>query len=304
MSTIRLTLTTPSRDTAYRLSGALTELMEPAPDAVSVFEAGGGWQVDGYFGPEPDNADGFVDALYETADVRAQTAEWGAVPEENWVAISQSALPPVFAGRFIVHGSHDRDRLPNGPWTIEIDAGEAFGTAHHATTYGCLEAIGRLPDRKTPRRILDLGTGSGVLAIAAARRFPAARIIASDLDADSVRVAAENVAKNQAAGTIRCMAADGVPSGPDLPKGYDLAIANILAGPLITMAGRVSRAVQPRGTLILSGILTPQAAAVLAAYRAHGMVTVQHRRIEGWSTLTLKKRSGRAKPSEPLEFLD
>ncbi len=162
------------------------------------------------------------------------------------MAISQAALPPVIAGRFVVHGSHDRGRIPYGPRAIVVDAGEAFGTAHHATTLGCLLAIDKLARAGRFRRVLDLGCGSGVLAIAAARCMRGAQVIATDSDPIAVEVARANADAN---GARRIATACAL--GLDHPwlrhaAPFDLIIANILAGPLRTLAGSVSTLAAPR----------------------------------------------------------
>ena len=213
------------------------------------------------------------------------------VPDLNWVAISQAALPPVAAGRFVVHGSHDRGRVARGPTTILIDAGEAFGTAHHATTLGCLLAIDRLTRSEAFDTVLDLGCGSGVLAIAIAKALPGADIIATDMDVQSVKVAAENMRVNGVANRIATAVATGV-AHPWLRQSppFGLVVANILAGPLIRLAPALARTVARSGTLLLSGILIPQAPQVIAAYRASGFQLERHDRIVGWSTLTLRRR--------------
>jgi ribosomal protein L11 methyltransferase len=190
----------------------------------------------------------------------------------------------------VVHGSHDRGRIPYGPRAIVVDAGEAFGTAHHATTLGCLLAIDKLARAGRYRRVLDLGCGSGVLAIAAARCLHDAQVIATDSDPVAVEVARANADAN---GARRIATACAL--GLDHPwlrhaAPFDLIIANILAGPLRALAGDVSRSLRRGGGVILSGILNPEAAAVLAAYAAHGFFLIQHRRIGEWSTLTLRKR--------------
>ena len=187
-------------DAARSLAGALENLLDPAPDAVTQFEDGpGAWRVEAYFGGGADFA--AIDAALTAAlGGRLPALERTDVPDLNWVAISQEALPPVQAGRFIVHGSHDRGRVPHGPNAITIDAGEAFGTAHHATTLGCLMAIDRLTRSRAFRRVLDLGCGSGVLAIAAARALPRADVIATDSDPLAVAVAAANAKANGVAG--------------------------------------------------------------------------------------------------------
>ncbi len=172
---------------ARSIAGILEELIEQPPLAVSLFEVpGGGWEVVAYYESEPERA--AIAATIEVVSAGSSGAlTFEAVPDENWVAVSQAGLPPVAAGRFLIHGSHDRaiGRLRRN--AIEIDAGEAFGTAHHATTLGCLLAIDRLTRQHRFIRVLDLGCGSGVLAIAAARVLPSASIAASDFDPEAVR---------------------------------------------------------------------------------------------------------------------
>jgi ribosomal protein L11 methyltransferase len=278
------------RNTARTLAGALSDLIVPAPDALTLFEHGPQWRIEAYYEPMPD-ADRLADDLELTCGIGRPDLRVENVPLENWVKLSQAALPPVIAGRFTIHGSHDAERVPQGPNSILIDAGEAFGTAHHATTQGCLAAIDRVTRNRRYNRVLDLGCGSGVLAIAVARILPAARIHASDLDEQSVVVARQNMRANGVAARITAIAASGL-DHPALRRGqpYDLLIANILAKPLIELANTLRCHVTCGGTLILSGLLTPQASQVLAAYRASGFQMISHDRIFGWSTLTLTKR--------------
>ena len=283
---------TSKPDQARALCGVLENLVVPAPDAVSQFEDGeGGWRIEAYFS-QPANIPDLSQQLDAAFGHAAPAFEVEGVPDLNWVALSQAALPPVIAGRFVVHGSHDRDRIPHGPNAILIDAGEAFGTAHHATTLGCLLAIDRLAQQRSFARVLDLGCGSGVLAIAAARALPRAQIIATDNDPLAVAVASENARAN---GDHRI--AFACASGLHHPwlrhaAPFDLVIANILAGPLCTLAPDIRRAVRPRSALVLSGILCPEAPQVIAAYMAQGFALQTHRRTSGWSTLTFVK-SGR-----------
>ncbi|MEZ5843139.1 MAG: 50S ribosomal protein L11 methyltransferase [Hyphomicrobiaceae bacterium] len=291
----KLVIRVARRDHAHRLGALLTDIIEPGADALTLFEDGDGWRIEAYFAEMPDAA-ACADALADLSGLSRPEVAIEDVPDENWVAISQAALPPVEAGRFRVHGSHDRWRVPQGPGAIEIDAGEAFGTAHHATTAGCLLAISRADvlEARAGRRfanVLDLGTGSGVLAVALARVLRRARITASDLDRRSVEVAAANIRSNGAAGRVATLVAGGF-DDPRLASGrrFDLIVANILAGPLVRLAGDVARRLAPRGMLILSGILVPQAAGVIAAYSAYGITVVDHRRLAGWSTITLQKR--------------
>lgn len=277
------------RGAARTIAAAMTDLILPAPDALTLFERGPEWRIEAYYDPLPDTACLAAD-LAMACEIPIPPIRIEDVPQENWVRISQEALPPVVAGRFTIHGSHDRDRVPQGPNSILIDAGEAFGTAHHATTQGCLAAIDRVTRRRRYSRVLDLGCGSGVLAIAVARILPHASIVASDLDRQSVLVARENMRANGVGGRIQAIVAGGLQHPVLRARApYDLLIANILAGPLIMLSKSLASAVVPGGTLILSGLLTPQAPQVAAAYLASGFHLVRHDRVYGWSTLTLAR---------------
>jgi len=275
---------------ARTIVGLLEESVTLPPLAVSLFEVpGGDWTVDAYYESEVGEAAiaGIVGGT--NGDLRIAIER---VPDENWVAISQAGLPPVEAGRFLVHGSHDRAIGRQHRGAIEIDAGEAFGTAHHATTFGCLLAIDRLTRRYAFARVLDLGCGSGVLAIAAARVLPKAAIVASDFDPEAVRVAAENVRKNALAGRIALVTALGL-DHPTIRRRapFDLVTANILAEPLIVLAPRIARVVAPRSVVVLSGIIPSQAAVVSAAYVAAGFARLRRDWLNGWIVLTMARRS-------------
>lgn len=289
MGQTKLCLTAADLSRARQLSDRLGEAWEPAAHAVTLFEVAGtpNWEVEAYYDGEPD-----PQALRELlADLLDTTTQWRleAVPDENWVAISQAALPPVTAGRFVVHGSHDRAAIGFRLNAIEIDAGEAFGTAHHATTRGCLEALDRISRSQRFERVLDLGCGSGVLAIAARRLLPAARITASDIDPEAVRVARGNARTNRAGRSIKIVTSVGFDS-PALRNRFDLVLANILAGPLIRLAPAMRVALRPKGLAVLSGILSDQSEEVEAAYRAAGF-SIRAKRIDtGWSTLVLIRR--------------
>ncbi len=287
------------RDSARSLTGLLGEIIEPVATAVSLFEDGDDhWRVEAYYEARPDMADlqnALKLHLADTLAFQVSTLALTKVEDENWVAKSQAALPPVQAGRFFVHGSHDRQKAHGRLNAIEIDAGEAFGTAHHATTEGCLCALSRLSQKRTFGSVLDLGTGSGVLAIAAALSLPRATIAASDIDERATSVAAANIIINGKSGRIDVITADGL-GHPRLRQTacFDLVLANILAEPLMQMAPRLVRVSQPGANLVLSGILLHQAAPVIAAYRAAGCHVLRKLRIEGWATLVLVKRTAAA----------
>ena len=278
-------------DAAGRLGELLAEL-EPPPLAVSHFRAAGldGWQVEAYYAHAPD-------AARLADECRALVPQWTgrvaleAVPDANWVALSQAALPPVTVGPFLVHGSHDRHAAWRRRWAIEIDANEAFGTARHASTQGCLFALARLARPNTFRRVLDLGCGSGILAFAAARLLPAASVLACDIDPRAVEVARLNAGTNRLGRRITFAVADAL-SHPLLRarSGFDLVLANIIAEPLIGLAPCLAQVVCPGGRAILSGLLDREADKVAAAYAAAGFVRSGTVGREGWTTLLMQRR--------------
>ncbi|MCL4143247.1 UNVERIFIED_CONTAM: hypothetical protein GTU68_008005 [Idotea baltica] len=208
------------------------------------------------------------------------------VGNEDWVAMSLEGLRPVAAGRFFVHGAHDKALIPAGAVGVEIEAGQAFGTGHHGTTAGCLEALEYVLRRRPFERIIDLGTGTGLLAIAIAKACHQS-VLASDIDPVSVDVARENAKLNQVANRVQFVEANGM-HHPAIRVNapFDLIVANILAGPLMTMAGQIGGQLAAGGTLILSGILDAQANRVIAAYVSHGLALQRRASREGWTTLT------------------
>ncbi len=210
------------------------------------------------------------------------------LPDIDWIAKSLEGLKPVRAGRFLVHGSHDRDKARPGDLAIEIDAGQAFGTGHHGTTAGCLETIARVMRAHPPRNALDLGTGSGVLAIGV-RKLANIPVLATDIDPVAVRVAAENVRLNGIVQGITLETAPGFHSSAFRRHGpFDLIIANILARPLIKMAPQLATHLSPGGDVILSGILASQRWKVIAAYNGAGLAHVRTIWRNGWVTIHLR----------------
>ena len=211
------------------------------------------------------------------------------IPDVDWVSKSLEGLRPVRAGRFLVHGSHDRDKVRIGDIAIEIDAGQAFGTGHHGTTAGCLEVIDRVLRARKVRNALDLGTGSGVLAIAV-RKLRNIPVLATDIDPIAVRVAAENVRRNGIASGISMVTAPGFHSTAFSEHGpFDLIIANILARPLIRMAPQLVTNLAPGGSVILSGILASQRWKVIAAYSGAKLRHVRTIWRNGWVTIHLDR---------------
>ncbi|WP_316165957.1 MULTISPECIES: 50S ribosomal protein L11 methyltransferase [unclassified Bradyrhizobium] len=290
-ATHKASFTVADEATARPAVDVLTEVFFEGDAAVAAFERPDGrWDVTVHFADPPDQA--LVRELVGGAagsDV-AQTLAFEVVEAKDWVKASLDDLVPVPAGRFMVHGSHDRQRVPANKLGIEIEAALAFGTGHHGTTRGCLLLLDHVLKTRAPRQVLDLGTGTGVLAIAAAKATHRS-VLASDIDAPSVMVARENARLNGAGPLVRVIRATGF-AAPDFARcgPFDLVLANILANPLRQLAAPMLRHLAPGAFVILSGLLTPQARAVRAAYRARGLVPIRHLRIEGWSSLLLQKQ--------------
>jgi ribosomal protein L11 methyltransferase len=289
MALYKLRIEAPDLAVGQAAADALADL-EPEPLASTLFEQG----------PPRFVLEAYYDRPPELEAVRQHLAELDAgigapsleeVPEQSWVALSQASLPPIAAGRLIVHGSHDRARFVVRRLAVEIEAGEAFGSGHNATTALCLEALDGLARQgRRLYRVLDLGCGSGVLGIAAARIAPAARVIATDNDPIAVAVARENARLNRVRARVRVLLATGL-KHPALRAGpFDLVLANILPGPLVALAPALRRAIRSGGVAVLSGLLDHQAPEVAAAYGAAGFRLVCRRQRAGWTALTVARR--------------
>jgi ribosomal protein L11 methyltransferase len=268
---------------------ALTEIFFDGEAAIAAFERPDGrWDVTVHFADAPDQA--LVRELVGNAAGKevAQGIAFDTIEAKDWVKASLEDLVPVPAGRFVVHGQHDRARVPANKLGIEIEAALAFGTGHHGTTRGCLLLLDHVLKARRPRRALDLGTGTGVLAIAASKALHKP-VLASDIDPPSVKVARENARLNETGNLVQVIRATGFSAPQFAAHGpFDLVLANILANPLRQLAGPMARHLASSAYVILSGLLTHQAGGVIAAYRARGMVPVRHLRIEGWSSLLLR----------------
>jgi len=241
------------------------------------------WRIDAFPTSEAEQA-----ALAATlARFRALRVVTDKLADADWLAMALSGLPPVRAGRFFVYGAHDRGLAPPSAVNLRIEAGAAFGTGHHGTTVGCLAAFDRLLKRRRFGKVLDVGCGTGVLAIAAART--GSRVaLGTDIDAPSVRIANENAALNRA--RARFVHASGLDDARlRAPAPYDLVFANILAPPLVALAQDIKRALKPGGIAILSGLLRTQERRITAAYLSHGFALSRHLRRDAWSTLVLRR---------------
>jgi ribosomal protein L11 methyltransferase len=274
--------------TARRLAVFFSEILEAEDTVCSAFEGDGGqWQIALHFRNAPDR-DALQDMVAQAAGADAALS-FEEVAAGDWVAESLAGLTPVTAGRFIVHGAHDRARIGQNRIGIEIEAALAFGTGHHGTTRGCLLAIDALAKRARPRNVLDLGTGSGVLAIAAAKIFRT-RVTATDIDPIAVASAKANARANRAGGIFFALAKGCAVRAVRARAPYDLILANILLPPLMRMAAPLSLLAARGGRVVLSGLLASHANAALSIYRAQGLVLERRIALEGWVTLVLKRR--------------
>jgi len=283
----RLTCDEP---TARRIAAYLGEIFGADDTACAAFEGDDGhWQVAIHFRDPPDQSALRAQVALVAGDTAAAALSIGQVAPADWVAQSLSGLQPVRAGRFIVHGAHDRARVKPNDIGIEIEAALAFGTGHHGTTRGCLLALADLVKRRRMRRVLDIGTGSGVLAIAAVRIMPA-RIVASDIDRVAVEAAKSNIRLNRAARAITLLHAQGTRARAIRAQApYDLIFANIILSALLRLAAPLRRLAAPGARIVLSGLLPSHANAALAIYRAQGLALERRIPLDGWVTLVLRR---------------
>ncbi len=273
--------------------------LEEPPVLVTSEAEGDRWRLDAYFSARPGKADlAALRALVPSAGDAAPKVE--TVEAADWVTLSQQGLEPIRAGRFFVHTPAHRDAVPVGAVAFEIDAGRAFGTGQHETTTGCLVALDGLKRQGASfANLVDVGTGTGLLAFAALRLWPAARAIASDVDPVAIEVAAENAAINgirlgRARGQLELAVAAGLDDRRLKARApYDLIIANILAGPLRQLAPALCAALAPGGAVVLSGLLRDQEHQVEDRYRAQGLAHRKALRKGPWSALILERRSKR-----------
>jgi ribosomal protein L11 methyltransferase len=279
------------RANAQRLADLLTESLDEQAVAVAAFESDGGeWTTAIYFAAAPNETAIRALVALEAGPDLANTLVFERIEAKDWVAASLEGLAPVAAGRFLVHGQHDRARVGANSLGIEIEAALAFGTGHHGTTRGCLLALDFIArQERRPRKILDVGTGTGVLAIAAARALRT-HVLASDIDRLAVKVARENARLNRTGPLVAFIHAAGLGDGRFRSHGpYGLILANILLGPLTRLARPMAALVAPGGRVVLSGLLSSHATTALVSYRAQGLMLERRILLEGWATLVLRR---------------
>jgi ribosomal protein L11 methyltransferase len=275
---------------AERIAEALEQGFDPAPVAVGRFERGDGrFEVFAHY-QEPPGREALLALVEQAGGGGVGPLRIEQIEPADWVTLSQGLRGPVAAGRFLVHGSHDRDRAPRHRFVIEIDAGQAFGTAHHASTRGCLLALDDHLKRARPRAVIDIGTGTGVLAIAAANTLKRG-VLASDSDPIAVAIAADNARVNCARPLLRIYRAEGFFHPRLWHAKADLVLANLLERALYDRAPELARHVRPGGTAILSGLTLTQARAIEARTLSHGFTLKKRIILEGWATLVITRRS-------------
>ncbi|MDR3470448.1 MAG: 50S ribosomal protein L11 methyltransferase [Devosia sp.] len=283
-------LSTPlTKEQAYALVDAVMAGDELALNASAhEDEATGEWVFEATCEAQPD-LDSFSELARRTLGGNVEFSVEPIDPSVNWVAKSLEGLAPVLAGGFYIYGSHEAAPVPAGLTGIRIDAAQAFGTGHHETTTGCLEAIDRTLKRRRPRALLDVGTGTGVLAIALAKRLHT-RVIASDIDPIAVRTAEQNARDNGVGRFLTVVEAAGLDHRTIATHApYDLIVANILAGPLQALAPAIGHAAGRGAAIILSGILNEQAQRLITAYHQQAMVLRQRIVKKEWTTLVLER---------------
>ena len=286
-----LTLPSQSLEAAQALADQIDEHLFIDALAVTVNEtdeARALWNTTAYFEDE-------AAAQSASAILNIAGADVSEVPDEDWVRKSLEGLAPVTAGRFFLHGSHDRDKRRSGGHSFEIDAGTAFGTGHHGTTAGCMVIFDALLKQQKPKRVFDLGCGTGVLAIAAAKALNQT-VLATDIDSEAVRVTKLNAALNGLSPRIKALTAAGLHHHAIREAGpFDLIFANILARPLVSLAHGLSHLLEPGGTIILSGLTRDQLRWVAAAYAARGLIPTHVNKIENWVAIAMKRPRTNAK---------
>jgi ribosomal protein L11 methyltransferase len=289
-STRRASFAIGDEQAARRVVDLLNESFFEGQAAIAAFaRSDGRWDVTVHFAdpPDEDSIRGLVGLA--AGDAVVESIVFDTVEAKDWVKTTLEELVPVYAGRFVVHGHHDRAKVPPNKLGIEIEAALAFGTGHHGTTRGCLLLLDHVLRSRVPRRVLDLGSGTGVLAIAAAKALRR-RVLASDIDPLAAAVAGDNARFNGVGRLVESICATGF-SAPQFKARapFDLVLANILANPLRQLATPLAAHLAPSAMVILSGLLPHQAGGVVAAYRARNVVLLRELQIEGWSSLLMQR---------------
>lgn len=256
------------------------------------YDDGMTWELQALLDPDGDKED-LADALVQAAEIAGielPAIAWRVLPDVDWVSETQKILSPLSIGRFWIHGPEAPEVPPTAMWPLEIEAGLAFGTGRHATTAGCVMALERLAKRRVFRRVIDVGAGSGILAMAAEHLWHPPVLFSTDVDPVAVLTARENMKRNGLRSAARHRVSDGVLDREvQQAAPYDLIIANILAVPLTRLARQIADALASGGVIVLSGLLVSQEQLVLAAYRSQGLFLIDRVRKDNWATLVLSR---------------
>lgn len=285
----RIALTVPGS-----VSQAIADALEPYVASLTAMEDSpdGAWSIEGLSEGEPERPTIVAALALAAATVGHPPPDTviEPLPEVDWLALNRQSFPPIREGRVWIRGSHVDDPVPAGTMALTVDAARAFGSGSHATTALCLRALQEVVRRGRPRRVLDLGCGSGILAMAWARLCPASSVLAVDLDPVSVATTATNARLNGVHDRVRTAVSNGW-RAPVVRRGgpYDLVLANILARPLCAMATDLRRGLAPGGVAVLSGLLVEQERQVLSAHRRQGLYLRKRYRRDGWSALVLSR---------------
>ena len=271
----------------------VSERLESCTDALSTFESSGAefWEINGITKTTSDanEVNATVRELVQQLNLQPTDFSIELLPDQDWLAENRMSFPCLYYGRFLIHGSHNRPKTANGYLNIELEAGRAFGSGSHESTAGCLLSLLHLFKIISPKRVMDLGCGSGILSIASVKLWPSALILALDIDDAAVETTLENIKVNNVWRQVRCKHSNGFPRPrPGTSKKYDLIVANILAQPLIALAPHSISFLRNGGHIVLSGLLRTQEREILAIYNSLGFRLLSRKRLKEWTTFILK----------------
>ena len=271
----------------------VSERLESCTDVLSIFELNGNefCEISGITKITADKGEANVVVRELVQQLNLQPTDFSIemLPDRDWLAENRASFPCLSYGRFLIHGSHNRPKTTNGYLNIELEAGRAFGSGSHESTAGCLLSLLHLFKVISPKRVMDLGCGSGILSIASVKLWPSVKTLALDIDHDAVETTLENIKVNKVWRQVRCEHSNGFPRvRPGTSKKYDLIIANILVQPLIALAPHSTSFLRNGGYIVLSGLLETQEREILAVYNSLGFRVVSRKRLKGWTTFILK----------------
>ena len=285
---LQINIKVPQKDINF-----VSARLESCIDALSTFVSSGTefWEINGITKTtsDEDEVNAVVKELVQKLNLQPTDFSIEMLPDRDWLAQNRMSFPRLYYSRFLIHGSHNRPKTANGFLNIELEAGRAFGSGNHESTAGCLFSLLHLFKIISPKRIMDLGCGSGILSIASVKLWPLAKTLALDIDYDAVKTTLENIKINKVWRQIRCKHSNGFPKArPGTSRKYDLIVANILAKPLVALAPHSSSFLRSGGHIVLSGLLRTQEREILAVYNSLGFRVVSRKRLKEWTTFIFK----------------